>query len=111
MTKMPRAEYLALKTGFVLFLFCFVFCLFVLFVCFVLFCFVLICFVLFCFSIPGNPLQARYHGPYIVESKVGEVDNIVKTPDRRKNRQLCHVNMLQEYEDRNESDMANQCAL
>ena len=58
------------------------------------------------FPIPGNPLQARYHGPYIVMSKVGEVDYIVKTPDRHKNRQLCHVNMLKEYVARNESGMA-----
>ena len=24
--------------------------------------------------IPGHPLQARYHGPYVIESKVDEVD-------------------------------------
>ena len=36
------------------------------------------------FSILGNPLQARDHGSYTVESKVSEVDYIVKTPDRRK---------------------------
>ena len=54
---------------------------------------------------PGA-LQVRYHWPYTVESKVGEVDYIVKTPDRPKNRQLCHVNMLKEYVDRNESSMA-----
>ena len=68
--------------------------------------------VLVLFPIPGNPLQARYHGPYYtVESKVGEDDYIVETPDRRKNRQLCHVNMLKEYVDRNESGMNKQCAL
>ena len=50
--------------------------------------------VLVLFPIPGHPLQARYHGPYVIESKVGEVDYIVKTPDRRKSRQLCHINML-----------------
>ena len=54
------------------------------------------------FPIPGHPLQARYHGPYVIESKVGEVDYIVKTPDRRKSRQLCHINMLKEYVDRND---------
>ena len=58
--------------------------------------------VLVLFPIPGHPLQARYHGPYTVESKVGEVDCIVKTPDRRKSRQLCHINMLKEYVDRND---------
>ncbi|XP_071824592.1 uncharacterized protein [Apostichopus japonicus] len=58
--------------------------------------------VLVLFPIPGHPLRARYHGPYTVESKVGEVDYIVKTPDRRKSRQLCHINMLKEYVDRND---------
>ena len=58
--------------------------------------------VLVFFPIPGHPLQARYHGPYVIESKVGEVDYIVKTPDRRKSRQLCHINMLKEYVDRND---------
>ena len=33
---------------------------------------------------------------------MGEVDYIVKTPDRRKIRQLCHINMLKEYVDRND---------
>ena len=47
------------------------------------------------FPIPGHPLQAIYHGPYVIESKVGEVDHIFKTPDRRrKSMQLCHINML-----------------
>ena len=58
--------------------------------------------VLVLFPISGNPLHARYHGPYVTDSKVSEVDYIVKTPDRRKNRQLCHINMLKEYVDRND---------
>ena len=45
----------------------------------------------------GQPLQARYSGPYVIESKVGDLDYIIKTPDRRKKRQLCHVNMLKRY--------------
>ena len=59
--------------------------------------------VLVLFPIPGHPLQARYHGPYVVESKVGEVDYIVKTPDRRKSRQLCHINMLKKYIERSDN--------
>ena len=53
--------------------------------------------------IPGNPLQARYPGPCEVESKVSELDYVVKTPGRKKQTQLCHVNMMKEYVDRNES--------
>ena len=59
--------------------------------------------VLVLFPIPGHPLQARYHGPCEVESKVGEVDYIIKTPGRRKSRQLCHINMLKEYVERSDS--------
>ena len=42
--------------------------------------------------------------PYTVESKVGEVDYIIKTSDRRKSRQLCHINMVKEYVDRSDDD-------
>jgi len=38
--------------------------------------------------------QPRYCGPYTVEQKVSEVDYVIKTPDRRKERRLCHVNCL-----------------
>jgi hypothetical protein len=62
--------------------------------------------VLALFPIPGHPLQARYHGPYVVESKVGDVDYIIKTPDRRKSRQLCHINMLKQYIERSDTGMA-----
>ena len=60
--------------------------------------------VLVLFPIKESPLQARYHGPYIVESKQSDVNYIVKTPDRRKSRQLCHINMLKDYVDRNDSN-------
>lgn len=45
----------------------------------------------------GQPLAAKYSGPYVVERRVGETDYLVKTPDRRKTHQLCHVNMLKKY--------------
>ena len=51
--------------------------------------------------IPGRPLQARYFGPYIVDKKVSDLNYILLTPDRRKQKQLCHVNMLKPYYDRN----------
>ncbi|KAL5020806.1 hypothetical protein ScPMuIL_002105, partial [Solemya velum] len=53
--------------------------------------------------IPSQPLQARYFGPYVVEKKVDDVNYIVQTPGRRKKTQLCHVNMLKKYVDREES--------
>ena len=50
--------------------------------------------------IPGRPLQARYYGPYTVEKRLSDVNYIVNTPGRRKQKQLCHINMLKKYIDR-----------
>ena len=56
--------------------------------------------------IPGRPLQARYFGPYTVEKKASDLNYIITTPDRRKQRQSCHINMLKEYVDRDSSNVA-----
>ena len=53
--------------------------------------------------IPGKPLQARYFGPYTVDKKLSDVNYIVNTPGRRKQKQLCHINMLKKYIDRDSS--------
>ena len=53
--------------------------------------------------IPGRPLQARYFGPYTIDKKTGDLNYIINTPGRRKNKQMCHVNMLKEYFDRDSS--------
>ena len=44
--------------------------------------------------IPGDPIRARFSGPYVVHKKLNDVDYIIKTPERRKQQRLCHVNML-----------------
>ena len=49
--------------------------------------------------IPGKQLQARYYGPYTVDKKISDVNYIVNTPGRRKQKQ-CHINMLKQYTDR-----------
>ena len=56
--------------------------------------------VLVLFPLRSNPLPARFHGPYEIYSKVNDLNYVVKTPDRRKPRQLCHINMLKPYHDR-----------
>ena len=38
----------------------------------------------------GKPLAAKFHGPIIVERRVGDFYYMVTTPDRRKNFQLYH---------------------
>ena len=50
--------------------------------------------------VPGTPLQARYFGPYVVKKKVSDLNYVIVTPDRRKDAQLCHVNMLKPYHER-----------
>ena len=50
---------------------------------------------------PGQPLQAKYFGPYVIESKQSDVNYVVQTPDRKKGKQLCHINMLKPYVSRN----------
>ena len=53
--------------------------------------------------IPGRSLQARYFGPYTIDKKTSDLNYIINTPGRRKNKQMCHVNMLKEYFDRDSS--------
>ncbi|XP_065893824.1 uncharacterized protein [Dysidea avara] len=53
--------------------------------------------VLVLLPIHGSPLQARYCGPYTVENRTSEVDYVISTPDRRKLKRLCHINMLKPY--------------
>jgi len=43
-----------------------------------------------------NP-QAKFFGPYINEKRIGEVNYVVRTPDRRKSRRVIHVNLLKKY--------------
>jgi hypothetical protein len=56
--------------------------------------------VLILIPIPGNPLSAKLHGPYKVLSRLGPVDYMIETPDRRKTKRVCHVNLLRPYHSR-----------
>ena len=40
---------------------------------------------------------------YTVDKKLSDVNYIVNTPWRRKQKQLCHINMLKKYIDRDRS--------
>ena len=53
--------------------------------------------VLVLFPVVGNPLQAKYSGPYKVVKKISDTNYLVKTPGRRKETQVCHINMLKAY--------------
>ena len=56
--------------------------------------------VLVLFPVVGNPLQAKYSGPYKVVEKISDTNYLVKTPDRRKETQVCHINMLKAYHEK-----------
>lgn len=51
---------------------------------------------------PGKPLKAKFHGPDFVEERLGPVDYVISTPDRRKSKRVCHVNLLKRYYGREE---------
>ena len=53
--------------------------------------------VLVLFLVAGNPLQAKYFGPYKVVKKISDTNYLVRTPGRRKETQVCHINMLKAY--------------
>ena len=56
--------------------------------------------VLVLFPVIGNPLQAKYSGLYKVVKKISDTNYLVKTPDRRKETQVCHINMLKAYHEK-----------
>ena len=58
--------------------------------------------VLVLLPIPGEPLRARYKGPYKITKKVNDLNYVVCTPDRRKSSRMCHINMMKEYFERGE---------
>ncbi|XP_041484226.1 uncharacterized protein LOC121430866 [Lytechinus variegatus] len=59
--------------------------------------------VLVLLPIPGEPLKARFSGPYVVIKQLNSVNYVVSTPDRRKCRRVCHINMLKRYYERESS--------
>jgi len=56
--------------------------------------------VLLLMLIPGKPLHAKYHGPYTAQQQLGPVDYVISTPDRRKTKRVCDVNLLKSYHQR-----------
>ena len=62
--------------------------------------------VLVLLPIVGHSLQARFSGPYVIAKRIGDVNYVVKTPDRQKKRRVCHVNMLKPYIRRDDEEKA-----
>ena len=57
--------------------------------------------------LPGNPLQDKYCGPYTILEKLGYVDYLIDTPNRRKQNRVCHVNLLKLYMRRDEKQFSH----
>lgn len=45
----------------------------------------------------GSPLEVCFSRPYTIKGKVGNLDYIVSTPERRRKNRLCHVNMIKPF--------------
>jgi hypothetical protein len=63
--------------------------------------------VLVCLPIRGRPLEAKYCGPYRIMQKLGPVDYLIATPNRKKVQRVCHVNMLKQYIARTDNEIAD----
>ena len=56
--------------------------------------------VLVLFPDAGNPLQAKYSGPYKVVKKISDTNFLVRTLGRCKETQVCHIHMLKAYHEK-----------
>ena len=56
--------------------------------------------VLVLFIVLGNPLQAKYSGPYKVVRKISDTNYLVRTLGRHKETQVCHISMLKAYHEK-----------
>ena len=55
--------------------------------------------------VQGQPLQARYSGLFTIEKKINDVDCVVYTPARYKEKCLCYVNVLKLYQERKSDEV------
>ena len=61
--------------------------------------------VLVLLPVVGNPLQAKYSGPYKVVKKISDTNYLVRTSGRRRETQVCHINMLKAYHEKPKPDL------
>ena len=57
------------------------------------------------FPVVGNLLQAKYSGCYKVVKKISDTNYLVRTHGRRKETQVCHINMLKAYHEKPKPDL------
>lgn len=52
-----------------------------------------------------SKLLAKWHGPYEVTKRVGDVTYEISMPERGKKKQIFHINLLKEFHDREQVEM------
>lgn len=67
--------------------------------------------VLVFFPTSGAPLKSKYSGPYVIQRKLSPTNYIIQTPDRRKQTQLVHINLIKKYIERASGDASQQTIL
>ncbi len=65
--------------------------------------------VLLFLPIPSNPLKSKFSGPYVVSHKLSDHNYVVYTPDRRRDTQLVHINLMKLYHERNPKEDSASC--
>lgn len=60
--------------------------------------------VLLFLPIPGNPLKSKFTGPYVVSHKLSDTNYVIHTPNRRKDTQMVHINLIKPYLERVKGD-------
>ncbi len=53
--------------------------------------------VLVLLPVPGSVFDAKFSGPYVIEQKLNDTDYVLNTPDRRRKKRVCHINLLKRY--------------
>ncbi len=56
--------------------------------------------VLALFLFLAQHLRNRFTGPHVVERKLTDTSYVIRTPERRRDRRTCHINMLKQYHER-----------
>ena len=60
--------------------------------------------------VKGKPLTSSFFGPYKILERKSSVNYLIETPDRRKGKLLCHINLLRDYK-HNTTSSVNVCEL
>ena len=64
----------------------------------------------FCYPFQGmHLLQAKYSKPYSIEKKINDLNYVVGTPDKWKEKWGCHINMIRLYQARDQEPQRTLC--